>query len=95
MTEYSDDTTIVAVDDQISTEVEGETVILQLEDGKYYGIDGIGPRIWELVQEPKRIDEIERQLADEYDVAHDRIERDIDSFLETLDGLQLIERRDG
>lgn len=91
---YSRDTTVRPVEDQISTEIEDELVVLQLDTGKYFGIDGVGPRVWELLQEPLTVGELEDRLIDEYDVSRERLQQDIDSLLAELDDAELIERHD-
>ena len=59
---------VVAADDQTSTEVDGESVILDLEDGIYYGLNPMGARIWKEIQEPTAVEEITGAITAEYDV---------------------------
>lgn len=59
---------VVVSRDQMSTTVSGEVVILGTRDAAYYGLDGVGARIWELLQEPRRIGEIADTLCAEYEV---------------------------
>ena len=54
---HLDDTVIVS-GSQISCKLAEESVILQLEEGMYYGLNSVGARIWELVQEPRTVREI-------------------------------------
>jgi hypothetical protein len=89
---YSRDTTVRAVENQISTEIEGELVVLQLEEGEYFGLDGVGPRIWELLQESRTVGDIEDRLTEEYDVSRERVRRDVDDLLADLGDAELIER---
>ena len=44
-------TRLAASPRQISTRLEGEAVILDTTDGVYYGLDRVGARVWELLQE--------------------------------------------
>ena len=38
------------------SDVQGdEVVLLNLRDGVYYGLDGVGARVWTLVQEPRTV----------------------------------------
>ncbi|TYL38892.1 PqqD family protein [Natronococcus pandeyae] len=95
MEAYSADATVRAVRDHVSTELEGEQVILQLETGTYYGVDGIGPFVWERLQEPITIDELCRSVVVEYDVDRRRVETDLEALLVDLEKARLIERTDG
>jgi len=37
--------------DVMFRELDGEAVLLNLESGKYYGLDPVGSRIWQFVQQ--------------------------------------------
>ena len=49
--EVSFDSHIQARPDLLWREVEGEVVLLDPQRGHYYGIEGCGTRIWQLMQE--------------------------------------------
>jgi len=51
-------TVLVAARDQVSAELEGEAVILHLADGIYYGLDGAGALVWELLRDPRSLAEL-------------------------------------
>ena len=53
-----------------------ETVILDLASGTYFGLDPVGARIWELMDEGKTLAEIRDLMLDEYDVSREELERD-------------------
>lgn len=66
--EWLPDTRIVVSRDQVSTTLSGETVILQMRDGTYYGLDAVGTRIWALIKEPASLAEISATVEREYEV---------------------------
>jgi hypothetical protein len=84
-------TTVVAVPDQVSTNLEDEAVILNLKDGVYYGLNPVGARIWQLIQAPRTIKEILETLLEEYDIEPQRCEQDLLKLLKELAAKQLIE----
>ena len=86
---------VVVAKDQVSSDLGEEVVILNLKKGMYYGLDEVGARIWNLIQEPKAVDEIRDLLLDEYDVEPERCERDLLALLEELVAENLVEVRDG
>ena len=88
------DSVASVVKHQVSSELDGEAVILNLESGTYFGLDEIGARIWSLLQEPKSIVEIRDTLLDEYEVEADRCEEDLLALLEELKAAGLIESGD-
>ena len=69
--------------------------VLNLKNGVYYGLDEVGARIWNLIQEPKAVSEIRDVLLDEYEVEPERCERDLLTLLEELVAENLVEARDG
>jgi hypothetical protein len=75
----------------VSSELAGEAVILDLKSGTYYGLDQVGARIWELIQQPKTINEIRDTLLAEYDVEAERCQADLQTLLQELDAKQLLE----
>ena len=58
----SSETVVVAVQDQVSTNLEDEAVILNLKDGVYYGLDPVGAWIWNLLQQPRSVGAIREIL---------------------------------
>ena len=87
------DTVVVASGDQVSTELEGEVIILSLESGRCYCVDNVGARIWKLLNQPRRVREIRDAILEEYDVDGDLCERDLIQHLEGLADRGLIEIR--
>ena len=81
---------VVAVSGLVSCDLAGETVILSLDTGKYYGLDSVGVRIWALLQEPTSIDAIRTALLEEYDVEPEVCTRDLLALLHNLAANKLI-----
>lgn len=54
--------------DQEFTYIDGEVVMLSLKNGEYYGLDSVGTRIWELLEEEIMFSDLVRQLMNEFDV---------------------------
>jgi len=86
--------TVVVAKEQVSCDLGGEAAILNLKSAVYYGLDPVGARIWNLIQEPKRIKEIYEILLKEYNVEPGRCERDLLALLEKLVEEGLIEVKD-
>ena len=81
---------VVAARDQVSAEVEGEAVILNLADGVYYGLDGVGGRVWELLREPRSVGELRDAIAAEYAVDAATAEADLVTLLGDLAERRLV-----
>jgi len=86
--------TVVATADQVSCDLGTESAILHVTSGRYYGLDAVGTRVWALVQQPISVAQLHATLLAEYDVAPERLERDLAVLLDRLGAGGLIEIRD-
>ncbi len=74
--------------------VADEMVLLHLESGVYYGLEPIGTRMLDLACELPGLDEVVRQLASEYDAAHEVLAHDLEKLMDELESKGLIERKE-
>ena len=86
---------LVASTQQVSSDLAGEAVILQLNSGEYYGLNPVGAFVWSLIQRPRTVAELRDAVCRKYDVAPERCERDLDTLLGELRAADLIEVRPG
>jgi hypothetical protein len=91
MSNLSETSILVATGSQVSADLAGETAILNLSDGVYYGLDAVGSRIWQLLQQPVSIAAIRDTLLGEYDVTPERCTEDIRALVKQLLSHGLIE----
>jgi len=68
------------------------TVLLDGERGQYYTLNEVASHLWELVVGGEPLMEILRCLREEYDVAAEMLESDVDTVLNQLLEADLIER---
>ncbi|MFZ1573727.1 MAG: PqqD family protein [Chromatiaceae bacterium] len=54
-----------------------ETVILDVASGTYFGLDLVGARMWQLMDDGKTLAEICDLMLEEYEVSREELERDI------------------
>lgn len=72
-------------DNSLTTaELDEEVVMLSLETSRYYGLNPIGSRIWELLAQPRTIAELCATLEGEYDVAPEQCEREVVALAQKL-----------
>ncbi|VVM04669.1 PqqD family protein [Methylacidimicrobium tartarophylax] len=76
----------------VSTEIDGAIVILQTEDGIYYQLDGVGRRIWELLEEPASLEALVSALVAEFEVDKNRCLADTEALLGELLERRLVRR---
>ena len=78
----------LSIPPQVMSRLVGdETVLLDLESGIYFGLDGVGKMIWESVADGKSLAQAAANIVDEYDVEEARAQADVLEFAS-----QLVER---
>lgn len=77
-------------EEALSQEVNGETVILDLKSESYFGLDEVGTRIWQLLQEHGDMQKSFDVMLQEFDVDAERLEADMHELLKMLDKHGLI-----
>lgn len=76
--------------DMISADMDGDTVMMHIERGDYFGIGGAGPRIWELLENPVTLADIVTTLCAEFQVDTATCEADLRVFMQQLQENDLI-----
>ena len=87
----SDDSMVKASGEQVSSEIDGETVSLNLKSGIYYSLNAVGSRIWQILQESSSVRDIRETIVEEFEVDAERCERDVLRLLSELSAKGLIE----
>lgn len=64
--------------------LDKESVLLNLETERYFGLDDTGTRMWQVVTSAPSIDAAYSQLTEEYDVFPETLRRDLSDLLERL-----------
>lgn len=78
------DSTVAASDDAVFREMDGESVLLNLETGMYFGLDEVGTRVWRLAADNGSLRAVRERLVEEYDADPAAIERDLLALAEAL-----------
>lgn len=76
-------------------DLDGEAVLLNQENGKYYGLDQTGTRMWNSLIEHSQVGASYRALLEVYDVAEKQLEGDLLRFVDQLAAQGLLEVDDG
>jgi len=85
-------TRVVASKNQVSSDVVGEVIILNLMSGLYFGLKDVGAEIWNLVKHPTTVADITAAIVQDYEVDLESCEHDVRALLEELAAEGLIER---
>jgi len=76
------------------TDLSGEKVMVDFDNGKYFMIKGVGNDIWDMLGEQEiGVDEIISRLLGEYEVSEDVCEKEVLEFLNRMESLGIIEAK--
>ena len=75
----------LSIPPQVMSRLVGdETVLLDLASGMYFGLDGVGKRIWESVTEGLSLAQTAALIVDEYDIDEAQALTDVLEFASDL-----------
>jgi hypothetical protein len=72
------------VEGNITSDMDGEKVMLSINNGKYYNLGTVGGEIWDQVKEPKSIQALINSLIEIYDIEEKECKEQVLSFLNKL-----------
>lgn len=84
------DTRLSTAPAAVSTAIPGEAVILDPTSGRYFGLDGVGARVWDLLQAQTTLASLVGAIVDEYAIDEATCERDLRALLVDLQERGLI-----
>jgi hypothetical protein len=61
--------------------LDGGLVMMDIQKGKYFGLNPVGKRIWEIIEVPKSFDEITDLLQAEFEVTPEQCRLEVEEFL--------------
>lgn len=73
--------------------IEGESVLLNLDNESYYGLDEVGTRMWELLTTSETIQAAYDRLLEEYEVDASTLRTDLAEMISSLVEQGLLELR--
>jgi hypothetical protein len=65
----------------LAAEVDGEVVMMSIEEGRYFGLDDIGSDIWKRIDPPCSFAELVDRLAEDYEATRETIAADVGALL--------------
>ena len=72
----------------LASQIDNETVMMDTENGEYYGMNQVGSRIWELLDTPQTLSQLQTTLLLEFEITEKECLNDIELFVG-----QLLEKR--
>lgn len=75
-------------------QVGGESVLLNVEKERYFGLDPVGTRMWEVLTKASTVEEAYNELLSAYDVEPQRLRQDLEALIDKLVANGLLETSD-
>lgn len=76
--------------DVVHRELDGETVVLSLESGMYFGLNATGTRVWRLIEDGATAAQMVETISREFAHPADRVRADVDELLTALQSKGLV-----
>ena len=76
--------------DVIASEVDGELVLISIEDGRYYGLDPVGSEIWRQLEAPRSLGALIEALQAHFEGDAATVERETIAFVDQLAAQSLV-----
>ncbi len=74
----------------ISGRLNDELVMMDIRKGKYFSLNPVATRIWDLLGQPLSMEELCSQLTGEYDVDPGQCREEVQEYLEEMARLGLV-----
>lgn len=68
----------------IAADMSGETVLMSIDSGQYYGLSGVGSQIWEMLAEPMTLEAVVQKLCATFQIDEAQCRADAETFLKDL-----------
>lgn len=97
MPELSLDLCLTPSDQVVMRELPGESVLLDLKSGSYFGLNEVGTRAWSLMMQGASLQDVNESLREEFEAPPGVIQAELLRFAGELcaHGLCRVEGKDG
>jgi len=76
----------------ISGRLHDELVMMEMEQGKYFSLNPVATRIWDLLEAPESIEGLCSRLSAEYEVDSGQCRKEVESYIHEMADLGLVLR---
>ncbi len=75
----------------LSSKMDNEIVMMHPESGKYFALNPVASRIWELLETPHNLNELVEKLLREFDVSRETCNNEVSTFLKEIIEKKLVD----
>ncbi len=87
------DDTVEILDTVLMQEVDGETILLDINSEEYFSLNEIGTMFYKLLQEEPNLSLALSELENHFDVSKEELQKDLLHFVSTLEEKKLLLER--
>jgi hypothetical protein len=87
---FRKNTVIMRTQNIDAVDLNGEKVMMNIEKGKYFALNEVGSRIWDIIHGPTSVEDITNELINEYEVDNLVCEKAVVEFLQEMNDAELI-----
>ena len=85
-------TTLKRNPELLAVDMDGETVMMDMESGNYFGVNAVGSHIWEVLETENKVTAIIETVSSQFEVKDgDTVQEDIMAFLGDMVEQRLVE----
>lgn len=78
------ETVLVQREGNIASDMDGEKVMLNVKNGKYYNLGEVGGEIWSALASPVTVKRIAEAIQEIFEVSAELAEQDVVAFVQSL-----------
>ena len=80
------------INDVVDGALEENLVMMHVENGKYFGLNTVGKCIWELLEQPKTLNEIVDSLLTTFEVTPEQCLTEVKMFLDEMEKADVVKK---
>lgn len=78
------ETVLAQREGNIASDMDGEKVMLNVKNGKYYNLGEVGGEIWSALDTPSTVKEVAARIQEIFEVPAEIAQQDVLAFLQSL-----------
>jgi hypothetical protein len=93
MNEIAWDTVIARSASVVTSVVDGEVLMMSIEQGRYFSLNDVATEVWNRLETPLPFRALVDELAGAYDATPERVRADVESLLREMEARDAVELR--
>lgn len=85
-----DNATIHRLSSVSATQVDNDVIMLDMEQGKYFGLNEVGSIVWQYIEAPRSFEDIIQHLMNQFNVDEKTCRQETEVLIEKLKKANLV-----